>query len=215
MGRDHRRDPGRGPRLEHAEADQHRSRGRGRPAGICASAERDGLGWEEAFEKARRDRGRRAARAGVLRARVDELPGAARLGARRRDDDHESRGVDPALQPRAREPEPCTIRLRQARLDERGLPAGVAARRVRKRARRLSPRARVRLGRGADPRCRATRAGEDREAGRVPGLRGLPLSRRRARAGAGGARRRSRRSDARRAGGARALRSSTTTSSTG
>ena len=45
-------------------------------------------------------------------------------------------------------------------------------------------RAGLRLGRGAGPRGRAARAGEDREARRVPRVRGLPLPRRRARPGA-------------------------------
>ena len=40
---------------------------------------------------------------GYYAPRADELPRAARLGARRRDDDHEPRGADRALQPRARQ----------------------------------------------------------------------------------------------------------------
>ena len=61
-------------------------------------------------------------------------------------------------------------------------------RRVRRRARPLARRAGLRLGRGARRKSSAARPGEDPAAGRVPGLRRLPLPRRRA--GSGRARRR-------------------------
>ena len=41
LGRDHARDPRRGPHLEHAEADQHHPRGRRRAARLRARAERE------------------------------------------------------------------------------------------------------------------------------------------------------------------------------
>ena len=43
---------------------------------------------EEALEATRRDLRRRVPRRGLRLGGADELPGAARLGARRRDDDH-------------------------------------------------------------------------------------------------------------------------------
>ena len=105
---------------------------------------------QEAVEATRRDRRRRVARAGYYAHALLELPRAARLGARRRDDDHEPRRADRALQPRARESEPGAVRLRQARLDERRLPARAAARRVRATcSSRYLARAGLRLGRAA------------------------------------------------------------------
>ena len=87
--------------------------------------------------------------AGLRRAGADELPRPARLELRRQDDDHVARGADRALHARARGGEPGDLRLREARLDERRLPAGAAAGGVRRRARRVPARARLRLGRGS------------------------------------------------------------------
>ena len=164
VGRDHARDPRRGSRLEHAEADQHHPCRRGGAARVRTRAERNGPRRKEALEATRRHRGRRAASAGLLRARVDELPRSARLGPRRRNHDHEPRGAGRALQPRARQLEPRSIRLRQARLDERRVLTRLATGRVRGRARAVSARAGLRLGRGAHSRRGAARAGEDRQA---------------------------------------------------
>ena len=70
---------------------------------------------------------------------------------------------------------PADVRLREARLAERCLPAGSLARGVRGHAARLSPRARPGLGRGARPRCSTARPGEDRKARGVSELRRLPV----------------------------------------
>ena len=72
--------------------------------------------------------------------------------------------------------EPGAVRLREARLDERRLPARAAAGGVRAtRSSRWLARAGLRLGRGARAQGGAARAGEDRAARRVPGVRRLPL----------------------------------------
>ena len=92
--------------------------------------------------------------------------------------------LDRTLLARARRLEPGDVRLREARLDERRLPARARARRVRDRLVVLPARAGRRLARGARARRRADRAGEDRAPRRVPGVRRLPLPRRRARSGA-------------------------------
>src|SRR5919199_1188125 len=63
---------------------------------------------------------------------ADELPRAARLGAGRRDDADVPRRADRAVHARARQPEHRAVRLPEARLDERRLPARVAAFRVRR-----------------------------------------------------------------------------------
>ena len=60
---------------------------------------------------------------GLHRAGADELPRPARLGTRRRDDDHVPGRADRAFLARARRREPGDVRLREARLDERRLPA--------------------------------------------------------------------------------------------
>ena len=91
---------------------------------------------------------------GVHRAGADELPRAARLGAGRRDDDHVAGRADRALLARAGRRQPGDVRLREARLDERRLPARALAGGLRRRADRLPARAGLRLARGADPRGR-------------------------------------------------------------
>ena len=78
------------------------------------------------------------------------------------------------------------VRLREARVDERRVSPGACAGRVRRPARRLPARDRLRRGRGAHPRGRAARAGEDLGARPVPRVRRLPL--RAGRAGSGRAR---------------------------
>ena len=83
--------------------------------------------------------------------------------------------------PRARQPEPGAVRLREARLDERRLPARARRDEFARRLVALARRAGLRLGRASCfARGGAARAGEDREARRVPRVRGLPLRRRRA-----------------------------------
>ncbi len=69
--------------------------------------------------------------AGLRRARAHELPRAPRLELRRPDDDHVPGRARRAVQARPRGREPGHVRLRQARVDERRLPARPAARRVR------------------------------------------------------------------------------------
>ncbi len=69
-----------------------------------------------------------------------------------------------AVHARAGRREPRDLRLRQARLDERAVPARARGRRLRRRARHVPARAGQRLGRGADPGGGADRAGEDRAA---------------------------------------------------
>ena len=103
LGRDHARHPRRRPHLEHAEADQHHPRGRRRAARLRARAEHLRRGRQEALEAARRDRHRRVPRGGLPPRGAHELPRAARLGARRRDDDHEPRRARRALHARARQ----------------------------------------------------------------------------------------------------------------
>ncbi len=92
-----------------------------------------------------------------------------------------------ALLARARRLEPGDVRLREARLDERRLPARVAAGRVCGAAGRVRARVGPRLAGRAHPRFGTARPGEDRHARGVPGLRRLSVSR--GRAGSGSARR--------------------------
>ena len=120
---------------------------------------------------------------GLSPRRARQLPRAARLELRRQDDDHVPRGARRALLARARVEEPGGLRLREARLDERRLPAGALGDGVRGCPRRLAARAGLRLGRGARPASGAAGAGEDRAALGVSRLRRLPL-----RAGGAGSR---------------------------
>ena len=62
LRRDHARDPRRGPRLEHADADQHPARARRRPAGLRARAEHQRRRRPEALEAPERRRARRLPR---------------------------------------------------------------------------------------------------------------------------------------------------------
>ena len=89
--RDHACDPRRRPRLEHAEADPDPAGARRGDPDLRARPERLRRGREEALEAARRRLRRRVPRGRLHRAGADELPRAARLGARRRDDDHVAR----------------------------------------------------------------------------------------------------------------------------
>ena len=147
----------------------------GKRADVCARPEHLRRRREEAVEASRRSRRRRVPRRRLSPRGDGQLPRAARLGAGRRDDDHEPRRARRALQPRAGQPEPGAVRLREARLDERHVSPRAAGGRVRASADRLARRARLRLGRGARAQGRAARAGEDRAARRVPRLRRLPL----------------------------------------
>ena len=140
---------------------------------------------------------------GYVARGVRQLHGAARLELRRPHRGDEPRGARRALHARAGRQELGGLRLRQAQAPERPLPARASAAGVRRPARGLPARARLRVGRGADPQGGAARAGEDRDARRVPRLRRLLLR-------AGGARRRGRRRGAagrrRRARAGRAVR---------
>ena len=79
--------------------------------------------------------------AGYIPAGADELPRAARLGARRGDDDHGPRRARRPVHARARRRQSRDTRLPEARLAERHLPACAAAGGVRARARHLPARA--------------------------------------------------------------------------
>ncbi len=125
--RHHARDPRRGPRLEHAEPDPHPARARRRPAGLRARAEHHRRRRQEAVEAARRSVGRGVPRRGLPAGGADELPRAARLELRRQDDDHVAPRADRAVLARARRAEPGDVRLQEARLDERRVPARPAA----------------------------------------------------------------------------------------
>ena len=182
--RDHTRHPRRRPRLEHAEADQRAARARSGAARLRACPERLRRGREEALEAPWSGVRRRVPGGWLPRGGADELPRAARLGAGRRDDDHVGRRAGRALLARSCRVEPGDLRLREARLDERRLPARAAAGRVCGAPRRLPARAGARLAGGARSRRRADRAGEDRSLRRVPGLRRVPVPRRRAGSGA-------------------------------
>src|SRR5207244_12774368 len=141
-----------------------------RPAGVRARARRARRRRQEAVEATRRRLDRRLPRAGLLRARADELPRAPRLELRRQDDDHVAPRADRAVLARARRAEPRDLRLPEARLDERRLPARARAGRVRVSPAPLAARAGDRLARGQGARDRAARAGEDREVLAVPRL---------------------------------------------
>ena len=181
--RDHARDPRRRPRLQHAQADRRARGARRRAADLRPRAQHLRRRRQEALQAARRAVDRGVPGRGLHRAGADELPGAARLGARRRDHDHVARRAGRAVHARARGREPGHLRLREARLDERPVPARARRRCLRGRARHLPARAGDRLGRGADPGGGSDRAGEDGPPRRVPGLRTLPVRGRRARPG--------------------------------
>ena len=112
-------------------------RARTRASGLRARAGRPRRRRQEAVEAPRRDVDRRVPRGRLHPAGADELPRAARLGARRRDDDHGAGRARGAVHARARRRQPGDARLPEARLDERRLPAGAPARGV--RATRWSP----------------------------------------------------------------------------
>ena len=146
LGRDHARHPRRRPRLEHAEADPDPPGARRRDPDLRARPERQRRGRQEALEAARRSHRRRVPRRRLHPARADQLPRPARLGAGRRDDDHVPRRARRAVHARAGRREPGDVRLRQARLDERRVPAGAVAGCVRGRARSRTSASRATTG---------------------------------------------------------------------
>ena len=122
-GRHHPRHPRRRPRLQHPEADRRARGPRGRAARLRPRAEHLRRRRQEALEAPRGCVGGRVQSRGVHRAGADELPRVARLGARRRDDDHVRRRARRALLARTGRRQPGHAGLREARLDERRLPA--------------------------------------------------------------------------------------------
>ena len=146
LRRDHARDPRRGSRLEHPDADQHPPRARRRPADVRASAEHQRRRRPQAVEAPQRGRPRR------LPCRRATCPAAlfnflALLGWSYDDKTtimsrHE---LDRTVRSRPRRVEPRDLRLQEARLDERRLPAQPAARRVRPLALQVARRAGHRL----------------------------------------------------------------------
>ena len=92
-------------------------------AGVRARPERERRRRAQALEATRRDLGRRVPDGRISPRGAHELPRAPRLGAGRRDDDHDPRRADRALLARARRLQPGGLRLCEARLDERRLPA--------------------------------------------------------------------------------------------
>ena len=145
-------------------------------ARLRARAERERRRRQEALEAPRRDRRRRVPQATATSPRRCELPRAARLGARRRDDDHEPDELIERFTLERVSPSPAQFDY--AKLDWmngvylRELAAGG----VRAPARPLARREGLRLGRRARLAGGAARAGEDREAGGVPGLRAASSS---------------------------------------
>ena len=133
---DHARHPRRGPRLEHAEADPD-PRGARRAAAPSTRISPNIFGPDGrklskrhgavSVEEFRRD--------GYYAPGAHELPRAARLELRRPDDVFSARRARPPLHARPGRREPGHVRLREARVDERRLPARAAAGRVRGRAR--------------------------------------------------------------------------------
>ena len=85
--------------------------------------------------------------AGYVAPGADELPRSARLGAGRRDDDHVDGRAGRALLARAGRRQPGDVRLREARLDERRLPARALTRGLRRGVDRLSCASRATTGR--------------------------------------------------------------------
>ena len=176
----HPRDPRRRPHLEHAEAAADPARARPRATGVRPRREHPRHRRQEALEAPRRRLGRRVSRRGLHPGRRRQLPRPDRLGARRRDDDHDAERDRRAVRPRDGERQPRDVRLREARLDERRPPPRARAEGLRGPARPVGRRARTRLAGRARPRGGRDRAGEDRALRRVPHVRRLPLPRRRA-----------------------------------
>ena len=158
--RDHARDPRQRPRLEHADADQHPA---ARSAPSCRSTRTsrtcNGDDGKKLSKRHGAVVGRRVPRRRLPAGGADQLPRAARLELRRQDDDHVAPRADRALLARPRRAEPGDLRLREARLDERRLPARPAAGRVRARPAHVAARAGDRLagGRACARRCRSSR----------------------------------------------------------
>ncbi len=103
---------------------------------VRAPGEHPRRGRQEALQATRRDLGRGVPRAGLHPRGARQLPRAARLELRRQDDGHVARRARRALHARARRREPGRLRLPEARVAERRLPARAPARRVRRSARR-------------------------------------------------------------------------------
>ena len=115
---------------------------------------------QEALQAPRRRLGAGAARCRLPARRGPQLPGAARLGHRRRHHADVDRGADPPLRGRRRRQVGGDLRREEAALAERSLHARDAARRIhaggrpppRPRARRAAPRSlRDHPGESADP----------------------------------------------------------------
>ena len=125
---DHARDPRRRPHLEHAEANPDPACPRSRAAHVRARRQHPRHRRQEAVEAPRRGLRRRVPGRGVPGRRARELPGADRMGARRRNHDHVPRRDSRAVLARGGERQPGNVRLCKARLDERRLPARARSR---------------------------------------------------------------------------------------
>ena len=141
---------------------------------VRAPAEHQRRRRPQALEAAQRRRARRLPRGRLPAGRALQLPRAARVELRRQDDDHVASRARRAFRSRPGRAEPRDVRLQEARLAERRLPAQPPARRVRPLALQVARRAGHRLAARSRARDGATRRGEDRDVRAVPGLR--PLS---------------------------------------
>ncbi len=111
--RDHARDPGGRPHLEHPEADPDPAGARPRAAGVRAHRKHSRHRRQEALQAPRRGLRRRVPGRGVPPGRARELPRPDRLGARRRDHDHDARARSSSASrstPSARAPARSTTR---------------------------------------------------------------------------------------------------------
>ena len=109
---------------QHPEADPDpRGARRDRPA-LRAPAERPRPGRAQAIEAPRRRLGRGVSRARIRPRGARQLPRAARLEPRRRDDGHPARRARPPLHARPRRASPATFDYPKLNVAERRLPAG-------------------------------------------------------------------------------------------
>ena len=133
---DHRRGPRRRPPLEHAEAAAGAGGARLPGAALRPPAAAARPRRQEALQAPRRRLGPGAARGRLPAGGGPQLPGAARLGHRRRHDDPLDRGAGAALPRRRRRQIGGDLRREEAALAERAGDARALAGRLHRRRRR-------------------------------------------------------------------------------
>ena len=174
--RDHARDSRRGPRLEHADADQHPACARRRPAGLRARAEHQRGRRPQALEAPERRRASAtSARRAICRLRSSTSLRCSAGATTTRRRSCRATSSSSVSRSSGSSPSPATFDYKKLDWMNGAVPARAAAGRVRALPLQVADGAGHRLAAGHRACDRAARAGEDREVLAVPRLRALPV----------------------------------------